>query len=322
MTVARPLFGEGLHNSMLDNSIAKPFFQYVGGKRHLADWICDHFPSYCIPHYYEPFIGGGAIFWHVRKQNRARNYTISDLSPQVICNYISLRDHYTEFADLYREVVEKHNYDYFYEAKERKRELYRKDEFTVETAVLDIYLKSTSVHSSQYTPSDWGNQSFRFNKDLLLVCHRLLQNVNILLCDYRTIKPNVLDVVYCDPPYVNSYQGEYRKKSGYHWDDKANKQLANQAIEWKSCGARIYVSTYTRGEETIEQNSLNTYLEGFHVDYKRGRFRIGFRPLKQRPAITELLFISQKGKSNEQLASDTGMWKSGYRSKDDLYTDR
>jgi DNA adenine methylase len=41
---------------------AKPFVKWVGGKRAIMNELLKHIPSY-INNYYEPFVGGGALFF-------------------------------------------------------------------------------------------------------------------------------------------------------------------------------------------------------------------------------------------------------------------
>ena len=49
---------------------ARPFLKWAGGKRQLISVIEDHLPKEIsegkIERYIEPFIGGGALFFHLR----------------------------------------------------------------------------------------------------------------------------------------------------------------------------------------------------------------------------------------------------------------
>ena len=48
-----------------ENLGAKPFVKWVGGKRSLLDELMARAPS-DFSHYYEPFLGGGALFFALR----------------------------------------------------------------------------------------------------------------------------------------------------------------------------------------------------------------------------------------------------------------
>ncbi|KJV50760.1 D12 class N6 adenine-specific DNA methyltransferase family protein [Orientia tsutsugamushi str. Gilliam] len=42
----------------------KPFLHWVGGKRRIVNKLIEHLPQHHIL-YYEPFLGGGALFFQV-----------------------------------------------------------------------------------------------------------------------------------------------------------------------------------------------------------------------------------------------------------------
>ncbi|CAK6536968.1 MAG: hypothetical protein IRD7MM_00380 [Candidatus Midichloria mitochondrii] len=43
----------------------QPFLQWVGGKRKIVDQLVQFIPVN-VNNYYEPFLGGGALFFHVK----------------------------------------------------------------------------------------------------------------------------------------------------------------------------------------------------------------------------------------------------------------
>ena len=46
-----------------------PFLQWVGGKRRIADKLQEKIPpGLGLSNYYEPFLGGGALFFQVRNR--------------------------------------------------------------------------------------------------------------------------------------------------------------------------------------------------------------------------------------------------------------
>ena len=51
---------------------AWPFVKWRGGKRNLAAEIIKHLPESC-GRYYEPFVGGGALFFALRWKSRSSN---------------------------------------------------------------------------------------------------------------------------------------------------------------------------------------------------------------------------------------------------------
>ena len=63
---------------------AKPFLKWVGGKRQLIPEIESRLPAHIlktrkIKHYFEPFIGGGALFFHLISNYNINKAYISDV---------------------------------------------------------------------------------------------------------------------------------------------------------------------------------------------------------------------------------------------------
>jgi DNA adenine methylase len=65
-----------------------PFLRWAGGKRWLLKEIDRFLPSGGFNNYHEPFIGGGAIFFHLLPHKAY----ISDLNEELIHTYIQVRD--------------------------------------------------------------------------------------------------------------------------------------------------------------------------------------------------------------------------------------
>ena len=68
-------------------SVSEPFLKWAGGKR----WLIQRFPDLIpddIKNYFEPFLGSGAVYFHVRPNGG----TISDLNQDLVATYAALRD--------------------------------------------------------------------------------------------------------------------------------------------------------------------------------------------------------------------------------------
>jgi len=73
------------------SSEAKPFVKWAGGKRQLISVIEKQIPSE-FGTYYEPFLGGGAVFFHLLSKNPDMRCKVSDLNSDLILAYITIRD--------------------------------------------------------------------------------------------------------------------------------------------------------------------------------------------------------------------------------------
>nr|DAV27444.1 MAG TPA: cytosine DNA methyltransferase [Caudoviricetes sp.] len=60
----------------------KPFVKWVGGKRQIIDILQNHLPEQ-YDRYFEPFIGGGALLFHVQPKKA----TVNDINQQLINAY-------------------------------------------------------------------------------------------------------------------------------------------------------------------------------------------------------------------------------------------
>lgn len=153
--------------------------------------------------YFEPFIGGGAIFFHLNPENAV----INDLNQELINLYEKIRDQPEELMigldQLQPKVDSK---DFFLEtrAKVPRNKL--------DLAVRTIYLNRTCYNGIYRVNSsgefnvpfgDMGNPQL-YEKKNILACSKVLQRTTILSGDYkkmiRRIRKN--DFVYLDPPYV------------------------------------------------------------------------------------------------------------------------
>lgn len=66
---------------------ASPFLKWVGGKRQLLPDILPHLPPEpCV--YYEPFLGGGAVFFAFAP----RRAVLGDMNLRLVCAYRGIRD--------------------------------------------------------------------------------------------------------------------------------------------------------------------------------------------------------------------------------------
>ena len=73
--------------------MAKPFLKWAGGKRQLISEIEKRLPSKIneIETYVEPFIGGGALLFHMLENYSFRQIHISDINLELVLCYRQLQ---------------------------------------------------------------------------------------------------------------------------------------------------------------------------------------------------------------------------------------
>src|SRR5688572_10199479 len=75
---------------------AKPFLKWAGGKGQLIESLAPLFPSELrngrLTKYAEPFIGGGALFFHVaQRYPELEGFFISDVNEELVLAYKTIK---------------------------------------------------------------------------------------------------------------------------------------------------------------------------------------------------------------------------------------
>ncbi len=69
----------------------KPFVKWAGGKRQLISFLNENLPE-TFGTYYEPFLGGGALLFHILTKKNGQKCSISDLNSDLVLAYTTIRD--------------------------------------------------------------------------------------------------------------------------------------------------------------------------------------------------------------------------------------
>lgn len=186
----------------------KPFLKWAGGKSKLLPHILPLLPMK-IETYYEPFIGGGAVFFALAKEGRFKRAVISDVNPDLIETYCMVRDHIHNLIPILEEHA-KHatDSDYFYAV----RGLDTTKLVAVERAARLIFLNKTCFNGLYRVNRD-GLFNVPFGRyknprvcdaDGLRAVSKALQGASILRRDFDQTANLAKrgDAVYFDPPYV------------------------------------------------------------------------------------------------------------------------
>ncbi len=184
----------------------KPFLKYAGGKRQLINVISQYLPDN-YQNYYEPFIGGGALLFHLQP-NKA---IIGDINAELINCYQVVKNSCSELIDeLSKHVNDK---DYFCQVRSWDREeSYVRRNF-VEKAGRIIFLNKTCFNGL-YRVNSKGefNTPFGRYKNPNILDVQTLNDVSdylnqsslqILNLDFQYCIESATshDFVYLDPPY-------------------------------------------------------------------------------------------------------------------------
>lgn len=85
-----------------NNNLVQPFVKWAGGKKQLLPEIKKNLPP-VINHYYEPFVGGGAVFLNLQLPN----VIINDYNSELINSYRVIKNNVDELITILQDFKKK-----------------------------------------------------------------------------------------------------------------------------------------------------------------------------------------------------------------------
>lgn len=225
-------------------TVAAPFVKWVGGKRSIVQELVKRLPK-PFNSYWEPFIGGGALFFEV--QPRLTNGAhLSDSNLDLVLTYQAVKRDPEKLIALLQDHAKLHGETYYYKVREQ---FHLQD--PIQIAARFIYLNKTCFNGLYRV-----NKKGEFNvpigsyvnpaivdADNIRACHKALQGATIEYKDYLTIEPKAGDFVYCDPPYhpvgVTANFTSYTKLD---FGEREQAQLRDFALRLGKQGVKVMVS--------------------------------------------------------------------------------
>ena len=185
----------------IDTAIAaQPFLKWAGGKGRLLAQYQPLFPAQ-FKTYYEPFLGGGAVFFRLTPP-RAQ---LSDINTALVNVYQSVQHDVETLIDRLRQHQQRHGQDYYYAVRSQH------DLTGVAQAARLIYLNKTCFNGlyRENSKGQFNVPMGRYKKpaicnpDLLYAASAALQNTRIQVAGFADVLSQAVagDFVYFDPPY-------------------------------------------------------------------------------------------------------------------------
>ena len=231
----------------------KPFLKWVGGKRQLLADIAPLVPDQ-FTRYIEPFVGGGAVFFHLSEQliDNKTPSLINDINPELVNCYQMVKAQTDELIELLK--THQHDKDYYLEIRNLDRQEGGLAKLTpLQRASRFLYLNRTGFNG-MYRVNSKGLNNVPFgrytnpslvNEEVLRAAARALrfteiQNKTFEACLERAEEG---DFIYLDPPYVplnhTSYFTSYMT-DGFGMADQ--NRLAELVREVDSRGVKFIAS--------------------------------------------------------------------------------
>lgn len=191
-------------NGFHDPANIRPFLRWAGSKRRLLRFLVPYIPRK-LSKYYEPFLGGGALFFYLAP-DRAE---ISDASSPLIETYRAVRTNPKEILKFLRPLKpSKNTYQQFRKYSPRS-DVGRAGQFIFLNKACWNGLYRVNSDGIFNVPYGWPRTDFIIDETNLLRCAKQLRRreVSIKKQDFEEIEPrvNAGDFVFLDPPYVTSH---------------------------------------------------------------------------------------------------------------------
>jgi DNA adenine methylase len=261
---------------------AKPFVKWVGGKSQLIEQLeallPADFDSWENVTYIEPFVGGGAMLFHMlQKYRNIRTAVINDINPDLTTCYRTVRDNPDELVNSLKEIQKEY---YSIKSKDEKCQFFllMREEFNkknlgdIENTTLFFFLNRTCFNGL-YRVNKSGLFNVPFGKyETPTICDpqtiyadsELLQNVEIITGDYQeTLRyANGNSFFYFDPPYrplsATSNFNDYSKEV---FNDIAQRRLKSFCDTIQNAGHMFMLSN----SDCSSANPEDTFFEDLYL---------------------------------------------------------
>jgi len=280
----------------------RPLLKWAGGKTKLLPELIQRLPSNAtvrgeafptkICHYAEPFVGGGALFFHLASLGRIQRATMVDKNAALINFYEEVRDHPRELveevrrccgrpgeaASLVQAPYDKENYYAMRDAFNEHSLSKMKQLTKTERAAVFLYLNKTCfnglwrVNKAGQFNVPWGKYENPtiVDADQIYRASTLLQGVELFDGDFTACNAPLHEptLVYCDPPYdtlsptsnFTSYAA-----GGFSWDEQIRleswaRSLNAHVIVSNAATERIrelYASKHWERHEVLAARAIN-----------------------------------------------------------------
>ena len=223
--------------------VSRPLLKWAGGKTQMIPNLIEAMPK-SFNNYIEPFIGGGALFFHLSPKSAV----IADSNPELINLYQQVAKDYKPVFKLLEKMPNIE--EFFYQERSKKFE----DLSPIQAAARTIYLNRTCFNGLFRVNKSGGfNVPFGRYKDpkiadaqLLKSASEALAGTTIVLGDYKQVLQTYAkkgDLIFLDPPYlpISQYSDFQRyTKEQFYEDD--HRELAAEVTRLSEIGCHVLLT--------------------------------------------------------------------------------
>ena len=235
--------------------------KWAGGKNNLVKILMNYVPKE-FETYYEPFFGGGSLYWNLKLIGRIENAVISDINSDLVNLLQVVQSRPDELATEISNFRGLGGAENFYRIRDEFNSHTNKRGKSIEKAAMFIYLNRNGYNGlwrtnkkGKYNVPYGYYKSFHLPSfsEILFFSH-LLENTVIRCCSYiESIKfCNRDDLVYLDPPYLKAKFSNFTQYSKESFNLEDQWKLANLFGWLTEKGVKIM----TTNRQSVEIHSL------------------------------------------------------------------
>lgn len=255
---------------------ARPFVKWAGGKTQLLPQLARLYPpSGSVKRYLEPFLGGGAVFFHFKALVGPGQALLSDNNAELIDTFQAVQSNVDEVIKLLRGYEEEHSKEFFLAMREKK------PRSAAGKAARLIYLNKTCfnglyrVNSRGVFNVPLGRYANRrvFNESALRRAAQELAGATLEARDFRQLDLHARkgDFVYFDPPYHplsrTSHFTAYTRESFGEGDQRELAQLY-RVLDKRGCMLMLSNSDTPLVRELYGNYTIREVLARRHINSK------------------------------------------------------
>jgi DNA adenine methylase len=268
------------------------FIKWLGGKRRLIGQIDLHLPD-TVNRYFEPFLGGGAMFFYIKQKYNPKFSMLSDINEDLIQTFIAVRDRPKELIEKLKYFNIKNSEEFYYSTRTK----FNQNRITgIKRAASFIYFTKACFNGVYRinkkgefnVPYGYYKDREIYDKEEIMLASQLLQGTDIRVHDYNKILPYIKrnDLVYLDPCYDPLKRTSFVHYTKERFSTSDRMRLYEFITMIKNKGAKIVLSNNDIND--VEKFYSST---GFNVNRVEAARCVNVNP-KGRGRISELLITS------------------------------
>lgn len=238
-----------------ENNFPRPFIKWAGGKNKVFPHILELIKTKKF-RYYEPFLGGGSVFFNLYKLGYIEEAYLNDANHELINSYEVIKNNVSGLLEELSKKKYKNSFDSFLKIRKTDPNKLSK----IERAARFIFLNKTCFNGLYRVnkKNEFNVPYGKYKNPVILdeknaiAASEALQIATLSCSDFGScLNPKPGDVVYFDPPYLPVNKNSFTEYTGGGFSYSDHERLANIFSFLLSQGVTCILSN-SYSEKTIE----------------------------------------------------------------------